>query len=75
MAFIELTEGDLEPRARAARESTLFGRLEATGVAAEMVAINSTGCAAAPLNVALRLRPACACVTWPAQRQTGRCRR
>ena len=77
MAFIELTEGDLEPRARAACESTLFGRLEATGVATDMVAINSTGCfltvaerdvprvrtAAASLNVALRLRPACACVT------------
>lgn len=64
-------------RARAACESTLFERLEATGVATEMVAINSTGCfltvhervfqrvrtAAASLNVAPRLRPACACVT------------
>jgi hypothetical protein len=77
MAFVELTEGDLEPRARAACESTLFGRLEASGVATEMVAINSTGCfftvderdaafvrtAAASLNVALRLRMACARVT------------
>jgi hypothetical protein len=77
MAFVELTEGDLEPHARAACESTLFGRLEATGVATEMVALNATGCfltvderdvprvrtAAASLNVALRLRPACACVT------------
>src|SRR5664279_3883516 len=77
MAFVELTEGDLEPRARAACESTLFGRLEATGVATDMVALNATGCfltvderdvprvrtAAASLNVALRLRPACACVT------------
>jgi hypothetical protein len=77
MAFVELTEGDLEPQARAACESTLFGRLEATGVATDMVAINSTGCfltvderdvprvrtAAASLNVALRLRSACACVT------------
>jgi hypothetical protein len=44
MAFVELTEGDLEPRARATCESTLFGRLEETGVATDMVAINSTGC-------------------------------
>jgi hypothetical protein len=77
MAFVELTEGELEPGARSACESTLFAPLEASGIAPEMVAINSAGCfftvderdgarvraAVASLNVALRLRTACARVT------------
>jgi hypothetical protein len=60
------------PGARSACESTLFERLEASGVAPEMVAINSAGCfftvderdaarvraAVASLNVPLRLRTA-----------------
>jgi aspartokinase len=74
MAFVELTEGELEPGPRSACESTLFERLEASGVTPEMVAINSAGCfftvderdtarvraAVASLNVALHLRNSCA---------------
>jgi aspartokinase len=77
IAFVDLTEGELEASARAACESTLFERLEASRVAVEMVAINTVGCfftvdeqdigqlrtAAASLNVAVRLRRACAWVS------------
>ena len=77
VAFVELTEGDLEPAARASCETTLFARLTASGVVPDLVAINAAGCfftiderdvaqvraAVASLNAALRLRTACARVT------------
>ncbi len=75
VCFATITEGNLATRERC--ESDFFARLSAARIEISMVAVNEVGCALAldehdldglgkavqSLNVALRLRTHCACVS------------